>query len=113
MPRFRVIVTGRNVVIPDEGGGDTCTAFATTRFVHAATEQEARGRALELVRAAWHKEPFSAASPVPLLGIAFSRRVLSPLKRSRPNAGWCFATSEESLSEAVQIEKEASAGWFL
>jgi hypothetical protein len=108
-----VIVTGRDVFVPNESGGEACTSFATTRFVRAATDQEAIECALELVRVAWREEAISFDSPPPSLSVAFSAKVMSPLKRSCPNSGWCFATNETSLSDAVEIEKEASAGWFL
>lgn len=109
MPRFRVIVTGTGMDIPQEG----YSGFATTRFVRAASEAEAIERALALVAAAIASEPAFSTSPPPTLAIDRVVRVRSPFKLSRPNSGYCFVGSDAELEDALHIERQVGTGWFL
>jgi len=104
IPRFRFVIVGEGVSIPSAEGGAPVCAFATTRFVRATTEAEARRVALAQVEETWVTEPSSSASPKPRLSVAFSARVVSPLKRSRPNGGYSFVTSPADLPTAVEME---------
>ena len=112
-PRFRFVIVGEGISIPSAEGLEAACAFATTRFVRAATEAEAQREALGLVERLWATDPLFAASPKPRLSVAFAARVRSPLKRSRPNGGHSFVSSPAALSEAVELEREASGGWLL
>jgi hypothetical protein len=107
--RFRVVVTGTGMDIPPEG----CTGFATTRFVHAVSADEASKIALALVAASVSDEPAFASSPKPDLGVDRVFRVWSPLKLSRPNSGYSFIGIGADLDDILSIERQAGAGWFM
>ena len=109
MPRFRVIVTGTGMDIPPEG----CIGFATTRFVRTTSAEEAARRALSLVAESVRIEPVFNSSPPPSLSVHVVIPVRSPLKRSRPNSGYTFVASDAELTDALDIERKAGAGWFL
>ena len=109
MPRYRVVVTGTGMNIPPEG----CSGFATTRFVRAYDEADATRTALDMVRGAVALEPAFATSPPPELAIDQVVRVWSPFKLSRPNQGYTFVGADADLEDALDIERQVGAGWFL
>ena len=109
MPRYRVIVTGTGMNIPPDGS----TGFATTRFVRAASENEAATKALALVAESVASEPAFSSSPPPTLAVDRVVRVRSPLKLSRPNKGYTFVGTDAELEDALHIERQVGTGWFL
>lgn len=109
MPRFRVIVTGTGMNIPPEGS----SGFATTRFVRAASVDEAAAKALALVAESVASEPALSASPPPTLAVDQIVRVRSPFKLSRPNKGYTFVGAGAELEDALHIERQVGTGWFL
>ena len=96
------------MAIPPEG----CSGFATTRFVRAASQEEAEREALRLVSAAAQAEPAFASSPGPDLRVHSVYQV-SPLKRSRPNSGYTFVGQDSSIEDALDLEIKAGSGWLL
>ena len=109
MPRFRVIVTGVGMAISPDG----YKGFATTRFVRANSPEEAATTALARVAQSVASEPAFASSPKPVLGIDQVARVWSPFKLSRPNEGFSFIGDDAELEDALHIERQVGAGWFL
>jgi hypothetical protein len=109
VPRYRIIVTGTGMDIPPEG----YSGFATTRFVRSRSEGEAAERAVALVKAAVGAEPAFSKSAPPALAVYSVHRVWSPLKLSRPNSGYTFVGPDAELEDALQIERQVGAGWFL
>lgn len=109
MPRYRVIVTGSGMSIPPEGS----SGFATTRFVRATYEAEAASKATAIVADAVAAEPAFSSSPPPTLAVDQVVRVRSPFKLSRPNNGYTFVGADAELEDALHIEWQAGAGWFL
>ena len=109
MPRYRVIVTGTGMNIPPDGA----SGFATTRFVRAASEAEAADRALAWVAQSVASELAFPTSPAPMLAMDQVTRVRSPFKLSRPNKGFTFIGVDAELEDALQIERQVGAGWFL
>jgi hypothetical protein len=95
--------------IPPEGS----EGFATTRFVRAASEIEAATKALALVAEAVALEPAFATSPTPTLAVDRVVRVRNPFKLSRPNKGYTFFSEGAELEDALSIERQVGAGWFL
>lgn len=109
MPRFRVIVAGTGMDIPPEG----CAGFATTRFVRATSAEGAARQALSLVAESVRLEPAFNSSPFPSLSVHAVIPVRSPFKRARPNSGYTFVGSDTELTDALDIESKAGAGWLL
>ena len=109
MPRYRIIVTGSGMDIPPEG----TQCFATTRFVRAGSSHEASEIAVAQVSDAVAAEPAFSTSPSPQLEVVNIFRVWSPFKLSRPNSGFSFADTPDDLEGALEIEREAGAGWLL
>jgi hypothetical protein len=95
--------------IPPEG----CVGFATTRFVRANSESEAAEIALQLVSETVAAEEAFASSPKPALAVDMVARVRSPFKRSRPNSGYSFIGRDATPEDALHIERQAGAGWWL
>jgi len=94
--------------IPPQG----MEGFATTRFVKAASPNEAADIALELVRKSAAAEEAFRSSPAPHLTVDLVTRVWSPLRASKPNGGYSFWASAEDREEALEIERQAGAGWW-
>lgn len=113
MPRYRVIVTGTGTGTGMNIPPDGYSGFATTRFVRAASETEAAATALTLVAASVASEPEFSASPPAALAVGQVVCVRSPFKLSRPNEGYTFVGIDAELEDALHIERQAGAGWFL
>jgi hypothetical protein len=90
MPFFRFIIHGQGIAIEGRAG---VAGFYTTRWVFAATQDEAARKAIEAVRRDWTIGPFSKLSPgFPPTSVAIDQGWQIGLHEiwSAPNKGYTF-----------------------
>ncbi len=92
LKRYRVVIKGSQIVIPSENGADPIIGFTATRFVRAATPDQAGAIAIARLRSAWNNSPYSTANRIagPAITIVSIEHIKNPFKRSRPNKGYDF-----------------------
>ena len=72
MPFYRVLVQGRNLRIPGEGGAPGITGFFTSRVVYAGTRSQAESKALGSVQTTWRQSQYLKQPGAEALALAVS-----------------------------------------
>lgn len=113
MARYRVVVTGRGILVESNDQGDYFTGFVVCRFVKAASESEAVALVRRNLLIEWnHSFNRNRSSGVPRLSVELSARVNSPFKTSASSANYSFFSAENEVQTHLDQIISASSGWI-
>jgi hypothetical protein len=98
--RYRIVLHGEGIYIPQEEHGHLA-GFYATRFIRAASPQQAAALAIGLLRNEWFNSPYSTVdrSGGPTITVKEVEMIRNPFRRSGRNRGYDFYLKPDLIGD--------------